>query len=489
MKLLAIESYGFKPILETTGEILIENIKTKESCFCYVGNDIPLPKNVKDHYFKQALFINMKNRIVKFESLLKKMGILIIKSPIIDEETIKKINKWAEDFNGDEQELRKYSYKGYRLGLGVTSSLISKYRISPLNTNILKTEIKKNLVAAAIVYEKSLSLLKSQQPEILLTYNGRFSYSYPIVKAAEEVGTKVLFHEAGSDYNRYEIYDCTIHSNKLQYERIVKHWNEAKDQDYATKQGESFYQLQRYGSKSNRNSYIRAQTKGKNLKLNKKFRFVYFTSSEDEFMAVEDGGEFDFKFGSQRNALLALINILKKMSNHELIIRIHPNFNLSDKEELKWWFSLERENLKVISPLSDIDSYALAESADVVVTYGSTMGIEAAYWGIPSILLGSAPYAELGSCFTPNTEAELEVLLKNIPKTWDIKGCIKYGYYVMTFGREYKHYKPFGPFDGRFFGQELNYLNPLGIFVKKFVYFLRGSGIGIYLRTKYQKTL
>jgi len=68
-----------------------------------------------------------------------------------------------------------------------------------------------------------------------------------------------------------------------------------------------------------------------------------------------------------------------------------------------------------------VDSYDIVSAADVVLTFGSTIGIEAAYYGKPSILLGRAVYEDLGSCYVPSSHDELMKLLSSsgiLPKNY-----------------------------------------------------------------------
>jgi hypothetical protein len=63
--------------------------------------------------------------------------------------------------------------------------------------------------------------------------------------------------------------------------------------------------------------------------------------------------------------------------------------------------AVERAGVDIhIGPESDVDSYALMKRADVVVTYGSTSGVEAAFLERPSVLMGPSSYSLL-NCVTP----------------------------------------------------------------------------------------
>ncbi len=62
-------------------------------------------------------------------------------------------------------------------------------------------------------------------------------------------------------------------------------------------------------------------------------------------------------------------------------------------------------------PESSISTYAMMKHCDRVVSFGSTAGLEAAYWGKPSILAGTSFYRNLGATYNPRTHEDLVALI------------------------------------------------------------------------------
>jgi hypothetical protein len=79
-----------------------------------------------------------------------------------------------------------------------------------------------------------------------------------------------------------------------------------------------------------------------------------------------------------------------------------------------------------IDQFSPIDSYTLMKQVDVVVTYGSTTGVEAAYAQRPVIVLGPSAYDELGCATRVTSAQELKSALEN-RIVGDRAGAISYG--------------------------------------------------------------
>jgi capsule polysaccharide export protein KpsC/LpsZ len=84
-----------------------------------------------------------------------------------------------------------------------------------------------------------------------------------------------------------------------------------------------------------------------------------------------------------------------------LVVRIHPEEDSWGSRELIGEavgaaFGDLPENVRVILPGQSINSYALMDSSDVVLTYTSTTGIEAVVRGIPVAVCGQAHYRGKG---------------------------------------------------------------------------------------------
>jgi hypothetical protein len=83
----------------------------------------------------------------------------------------------------------------------------------------------------------------------------------------------------------------------------------------------------------------------------------------------------------------------------------------------------------VIPPESIVSSYALMDACEKVITFGSTTGVEASYWGKPSILVGRAYYEMTGACYHVRDKEELVRDLNDHLEPKDKLGAIKYGYF------------------------------------------------------------
>ena len=473
MRYLIIESVGLKPHLETAGEIALRlRDEGHDVIFCWVGSNLPW----SDWYLPRvAAFIgcSLINRVKKFLTILRQEAIRVVDCPNLETKTINEIYKWASEFEGDIEELKKYKYKiTASLGMGSASSLISKHGDGLLSPCIHKNETKQSLIASALVYERVTSLITRVNPDVVITFNGRFATSRPIVVIGDLLGIPVLRHERGSTFERYETFSDAIHNYAYIRKRIAEYWEKTAPEKRAIN-GNNFFIRRRSGDGIGWYSFTSHQKIGCIPRPNpQKKRIVYFSSSDDEYAAVSDS----FQLGPWKNQLDAvkdLISSCSKNSNLELVIRVHPHLAKKSKQEQSRWSRLKSDSVCIVSPKDKVDSYALLDSADIVVSYGSTMGMEAAYWGKPSILLGPCAYANTPPVITIGHQIELSEHLNNLhelqPPNREL--CLPYGNYYMSYGELFHYYKPKSLSDGNFLGQRLGW-DP------HYIYWLRKLGLG-----------
>ena len=137
-----------------------------------------------------------------------------------------------------------------------------------------------------------------------------------------------------------------------------------------------------------------------------------FTSSEDEFFAIKDDANFGC-FPTQFAAAVALASICRERGK-TLALRMHPHLARKDDHwKGEWDFDrLETLGVHVIMPHEPIDSYALVEASEIVITCGSTIGMEAAFHGKPSLVIGENFLTALGICVPASHEEDIAAFVE-----------------------------------------------------------------------------
>jgi hypothetical protein len=182
-----------------------------------------------------------------------------------------------------------------------------------------------------------------------------------------------------------------------------------------------------------------------------------FTSSEDEFQSIDKTWNNPF-FENQLKGIEYLCEKISKKTNQMLYIRVHPNSIDMETGYLEKMFSYsEYKNVEVIPPNSKVNSYDLILNSSKIISFGSTLTIEAIYWGKPVILLANSFYNKFKGPIVPKNFNEIIYLCfeKKISKPTK-KDVIKVGYYLNTFGEKYDYYNSIDYKTGYFKGVNLS---------------------------------
>jgi hypothetical protein len=126
---------------------------------------------------------------------------------------------------------------------------------------------------------------------------------------------------------------------------------------------------------------------------------VVFTTSSHELFSIDiDSGATP---NDQDRWIEDLIRLTVSTGDVTLVIREHPSSDLFESRVISGWRSDALQapgKIRVFDSRSNVNSYDLIKKADVVVTFGSTIGIEAAYLGKPVIELCNTHMSRLGAC-------------------------------------------------------------------------------------------
>ena len=93
--------------------------------------------------------------------------------------------------------------------------------------------------------------------------------------------------------------------------------------------------------------------------------------------------------------------------------------------------------------------------ADTVVTFGSSIGIEAVFGGKPSVLLGPSFYSQLKGPYLANSHQHAIELLSDDLMPAAEHEALMYGFWQNTHGIPFRYFQPDGLFDGLFKGQQV----------------------------------
>ena len=265
-------------------------------------------------------------------------------------------------------------------------------------------------------------------------------------------------HERGHDIHHYTLdKNTTTHDLAYMQQQIRQQWERAASDSRRNELAEEFYLERSKGVVQSWYSFVDRQKEGLlPASWNPAKRNVaIFNSSEDEFVAL-DAQWNNPLYANQVEGLQRIVESLE--ASHDDIhvyLRIHPNLDGVNNKQSRALYDLRRDFFEIIPPDDPVSTYALIKHADKVLTFGSTVGIEAVFWGTPSIHAGRSYYQDLGGTYNPGSHEELVAMLKADLPPKDRTAALVYGYYLNTFGIPFKYFQATGLDSGKFKGQRI----------------------------------
>ena len=263
----------------------------------------------------------------------------------------------------------------------------------------------------AFVFDQTLEAIRRGQITAVAVYNGRFLHDRAASAAAELAGVPVLYYDTGGIDTDFDVTDAVTHDwTDLQRRMLAMYdsWPSPERDEI----GSSWFEERRQHVAPNNALFVEAQRLGESIELPDDQRVVvYFSSSGDEIAELElDWSTF---IGNQEEALQLLADECRALPGTTLVVRSHPHMRMKPQQDLvEWMQAVERAAPDIhLDPYSTVDSYALMQQADLVATYGSTTGVEAAYAGRPVIVMGPSAYDQLGCARFVGTREELAAAL------------------------------------------------------------------------------
>ena len=346
-------------------------------------------------------------------------------------------------------DLKRYRYDNENIGYGVASRLISLFRDHRFDTVIHRREVFRELNTSIQVYETLKNEFKEFKPDRVYIFNGRITTQLPVVLLCKRMDIEFYSYEVAYTPNRYLLRkNSTSHSRHTMREEIDLLW--ATGGAKREKVARLFFQERRAGADQDKMaSFTKHQVKNllpKGFNKDKK-NIAIFNSTIDEYAAIE-GWENPLYKPDETVGIRRILESFESDERYMFYLRVHPHMKevpvtTSQLQDIRSLNSRFR-NLYVIWSADIVDSYELMNACEKVVTFGSTIGIEAAYWGKPSILAGRAVYENFDCVYTPKTHEELVKLLKEDLPPLLAESALKYGFREKSHGIPYKYFKETG---------------------------------------------
>lgn len=343
------------------------------------------------------------------------------------------------------KELRALEYEGVEIGIGALSSYISLTR----NLNPLINECSRyyfdNLLEEQVLTIKVLKFLQQKyQFNQFVFANGRGAQFKPFLNLCKQWKIDFWCTEwilMGNGKIFMDNFWCDhAHSHKAYRIKFDECWNNTTDSELERERvARSFFENRRNAKFSGDVIYTKNQQQGlmPDGWDDKLYNVVIFNSSQDEYAAIGKDIDKEALFPSHIIGVKKILDHYKNNKSIFFTLRIHPNLATITYTYQSGLYKLNYPNLRVIPGDSPVSSYSLIDAADKIIIFGSTIGIEAAYWGKPVITLDYVIYKDLGVVYKPESELELWEMIDNptLPCLYN-ENALKYGYYIMSENHE-----------------------------------------------------
>jgi hypothetical protein len=353
------------------------------------------------------------------------------------------------------EELCALQVEGADIGMAAFSTVVAMTRDAAPDFTLHQEFVRRSVVTAALVYFSLKTQLGRHRADVFAVFNARLSSTRPGLRAAQMLDVDCDVLEVAGVADRYSISRNTLpHDLDRIKQTIEETFSGARLTEQECEEVLGWYEERRRGVTRDCPSYTSDQSQGllpPELQPDK-VNLVVFRSSEYEFAGVDDW--HNPFYATQNEGIRRLLADLRP-DRVRVFVRIHPNQRGVNNPEMRELDDLacEHDNLVVIHAGSLVSTYALMDAADVVLTFGSTTGIESAFAGKPSILMGRAEYEDLNVCHRPRSHADLTALVRQIaeghppsvPKDLRV-GLLKYAYFQQCAGELHQYVERTGFF-------------------------------------------
>lgn len=284
----------------------------------------------------------------------------------------------------------------------VRSCLISVLRV--LGRDLSRISILQHIKrlqfrTAASIFVASTELMKREKFDVVAVFNGRFGARKAPILAAVKENIPFNILELNLYQNPMIFRGHTPHDRTAIQRRMLAN---PADRQVAKR----YFDQRRCRSFNKFANQHQEFTPPTNIALYRR-RVAFFLSSQDECESL--GPEWRSPFRDNASVIEAAA---KAYPQNFFCVRFHPNqasilSNVTDDfRRLEVY-----QNIKIYWPKDQINSYRLVDWSDLVVTFASTISVEACWQGRAVVQLGPSFYDQLGFSETPTSVTDFLSLL------------------------------------------------------------------------------
>jgi len=347
-------------------------------------------------------------------------------------------------------EFEHLKFEKFDVGMGVVSSLVSLTR----DVHYDRERYRDLAIAlggeAMKLYLLTQELVRANDCDMVILFNGRVAAARGIRRACEAMGIRYIVHERGSSRDKYALFDRSTPHLPDGIRRWADDWWRISADPAAS--GRAFLEKRRKNVATGWYSFTGKQSVGNCPPRDGRRRVSFFTSSDDELIAIGDELPPDSPYCDQVHAVRSIGQACRDRG-YEFIVRFHPNTPPAQQDLV---IAAREVTPLVFEPTSEVDTYALIDSSDAVFTQNSTVGIEAAAVGKPSFYAGRNVFEGCRSIRRIMSDRDIAEATEATEPPADQTDVLRYANYFGEHGIRYRYFEPRGFLSGTYRGCDLN---------------------------------
>ena len=336
-------------------------------------------------------------------------------------------------------DVENFSYLGIPYGELVVSQITDTFQdvfipLSELHDKGFPA-IDSLITNSIALYDETKKIIDNFEVDEVYVWNGRRFCDGPVLYAAKNSCISYHSYISGRK-NSYitlptlKVHDLSYAKNIIEdtYQKILAKYG----LEYVENIADEFFYKSRYGGFNYQGAANFADKH--RIEPDSLVDIVIFPGSYWEYFGMSD---YTHKiYPNPYEGLRRILTDESLPADKKIAIRWHPNLTGAGIYErgLIDAIILETNNENIIHypPSSLVNTYSLMANAKIVVTFGSTLGVQANYYGKPSVLLGRMSYEDLGITYNPSSHEQTMEFLRSNLKAHPKLGSLKYAVFQMA---------------------------------------------------------
>lgn len=280
-----------------------------------------------------------------------------------------------------------------------------------------------------------INFLEQEKVDRLEFFNGRVAPNMTIRTICENYNVPYIIIEVPAQGNKFDLSrNEPIHSLEARKKKIFAYIDRQDKKKFAS--APKFFENKRAGRKTNDVVYSKPEsgTFPEIETFENTSVIGIFTSSLDEFEFL--GEEWMNDASADPLSFIDGLRDSLPSKQYSIIVRMHPNqkYDKTGASE-KFLNELRKvQGVNVIPPDDQLSSYDVLKISDYIITFGSTIGVEATYSGKLSILAGRSQWEELNIAYQICCYQEAAELIRERVPAKPKDDCLAYAHFLMNYG-------------------------------------------------------